>query len=90
AEAVDERVQARDVQVFAQSFSSSSIDFMVRWWAGSAPIDEHKSRDKVVAAIKRALDEAGIEIPFPYRTLTFKHPLGIRDVGGDGESESEA
>ncbi|MEM6471589.1 MAG: hypothetical protein AAF802_18665, partial [Planctomycetota bacterium] len=30
------------------------------------------SRDKVVAAIKYALDDAGIEIPFLRRTLTFK------------------
>ncbi|WP_288396830.1 mechanosensitive ion channel family protein, partial [uncultured Sulfitobacter sp.] len=37
------------------------------------------SRDKVVAAVKRALDDAGIEIPFPYRTLTFNEPLPIRD-----------
>lgn len=26
---------------------------------------------KFVTALKKALDEAGIEIPFPYRTLTF-------------------
>ena len=37
------------------------------------------SRDKVVAAVKRALDDAGIEIPFPYRTLTFNEPLPIDD-----------
>jgi hypothetical protein len=28
-----------------------------------------------------ALDAAGIEIPFPYRTLTFKQPLGVRLLG---------
>jgi small-conductance mechanosensitive channel len=32
-----------------------------------------------VAAVKRALDDAGIEIPFPYRTLTFNEPLPIDD-----------
>ena len=37
------------------------------------------ARDAVVAAVKSALDEAGIEIPFPYRTPTFKHPL---EIGG--------
>jgi small-conductance mechanosensitive channel len=30
-----------------------------------------RSRDQVVGAIKQALDDAGIEIPYPYRTLTF-------------------
>lgn len=64
----------RTVEVFAQEFASSSINFEVAWWTGSKPVDIRRSRDQVVAAIKRALDEAGIEIPFPYRTLTFKDP----------------
>ena len=42
---------------------------------GSRPIDIRQSRDQVVSAVKRALDDAGIEIPFPYRTMTFKEPL---------------
>ena len=46
-----------------------------------APLDVRRSRDEVVAAVKRALDDAGIEIPFPYRTLTFKEPLGISTTG---------
>ena len=66
------------VQIFAQAFNDSSIDFEVTWWTGSKPVDIRSSRDQVVAAVKRALDEAGIEIPFPYRTLTFKEPLKVR------------
>ena len=69
------RDDVRDVQIFAQEFGDSSINFEVTWWTGSRPVDIRASRDKVVAAVKRALDEAGIEIPFPYRTLTFKEPL---------------
>jgi len=65
------------IDVFAREFNSSSIDFLVRWWTGSTPIEEHRSRDEVAAAIKAALDRAGIEIPFPYRTLTFKEPLRV-------------
>ncbi|QWC58114.1 mechanosensitive ion channel [Erythrobacter sp. 3-20A1M] len=68
----------KGVDVFAQEFNSSSIDFNVRWWAGSTPRNMWESKDKVVRAIKRALDDAGIEIPFPYITHTFKErvPLG--------------
>jgi len=69
------RNDIRDVQIFAQAFNSSSIDFEVTWWTGSHPLDIRRSRDQVVAAVKRALDDAGIEIPFPYRTLTFKGDL---------------
>ena len=66
------RDDVRDVQVFAKEFGASSVDYQVTWWTGSRPVDIRASRDKVVASIKRALDDAGIEIPFPYRTLTFK------------------
>jgi len=67
----------RPVEVFAKEFNSSSIDFNVRWWTDSSQIEMHKSRDLVIESIKKALDEAGMEIPFPYRTLTFKEPLPL-------------
>ncbi|MFK7763810.1 MAG: mechanosensitive ion channel family protein [Roseobacter sp.] len=75
------RNDVRDVQVFAQEFGASSINFEVTWWTGSKPIDIRTSRDQVVAAVKSALDDASIEIPFPYRTLTFKEPIPVRGVG---------
>ncbi len=59
------------VEVYAQAFGASSIDFEVTWWAGATPLEQRKSRDEVVEAVKAALDNAGIEIPYPYRTLTF-------------------
>ncbi len=67
-------VEERPVEVFATEFGDSSINFLVRWWAGSTPVEAHRSRDEVVRGIKRALDAAGMEIPFPYRTVTFKGP----------------
>jgi small-conductance mechanosensitive channel len=73
--------QDRPREAYAREFNSSSIDFTVRWWARSRPIDMHQSRDRVVTTIKRSLDEAGIEIPFPYRTLTFKEPLTVNGQG---------
>ena len=80
------RDDVHDVQVFAKEFNESSLDFEVAWWTGSLPVDIRASRDQVVGAVKRALDEAGIEIPFPYRTLTFKEPLRLsRGEDGNGE-----
>lgn len=71
-------------EVLATAFGASSIDFDVIWWAGSTPIQERRSRDQVVEAIKKALDDAGIEIPYPYRTLTFSknEPDIINAVAG--------
>ena len=75
---------AGDVQIFAREFADSSINFEITWWTGSTLLEERESRDEVVAAVKRALDNAGIEIPFPYRTLTFKEPLPLErgETGG--------
>ena len=73
-----ERVdQAKGVDVFAREFNSSSVDFLIRWWSGSRPRDGHESRDEVVRKVKRALDTAGIEIPFPYVTHTFKQTVPL-------------
>lgn len=78
----------RPVEVFAREFGDSSINFLVRWWAGSTPVQAHESRDAVVRAIKRALDDAGMEIPFPQRTLTFGEPLRVAGSGEGGEPPS--
>ncbi|QSP93289.1 mechanosensitive ion channel [Marinobacter salinisoli] len=68
---------SKGVEVFAREFGSSSINFEITWWTGSRPIDIRTSKDEVIEAVKAALDKAGIEIPFPYRTLTFKEPLPV-------------
>ncbi len=67
----------KTTEVRAVEFGASSIDFEILWWTGSKPAEARASKDEVVARIKGALDEAGIEIPFPYRTLTFDQPLEI-------------
>jgi small-conductance mechanosensitive channel len=74
---------SRKVEIFAQEFADSSINYEVTWWTGSTPLEVRISRDEVVAAVKRALDDAGIEIPFPYRTLTFDESLKIESQKTD-------
>lgn len=86
-EGIDIIDQDRRIDIFAREFNSSSIDFLVRWWAGSKPYDMHDSRDRVVRAIKAALDKAGIEIPFPYVTHTFKTPVPLESQAGDGVAQ---
>ncbi|EGG99298.1 MscS Mechanosensitive ion channel [gamma proteobacterium IMCC2047] len=65
------------LEVFMAEFGASSVDIEVTWWANSTPLGQRSSRNEVVAAIKRALDEANIEIPYPYRTLVFKDPIKV-------------
>lgn len=74
------------IEIFPQNFGSSSIDIEVTWWTGNKPVDIRRSRGEVVTAVKEALDEAGIEIPFPYRTLVFKEPLDLKSHDPDKTS----
>ena len=76
-EALEGIDQDKGVEIYAQAFNSSSVDYLVRWWAGSTPKEGWMATDLVIRTIKRALDEADIEIPFPYMTHTFKEPLTI-------------
>lgn len=83
AEKVEGIESERGIDIFAQEFNSSSVDFLVRWWGGSTPKAGWQSKDAMVRAIKRALDDAGIEIPFPYVTHTFKEDVPIRQPSAE-------
>lgn len=59
-------------------FNNSSIDFHVRYWHLADRKSLWAVRDQAGRAMKKALDAAGIEIPFPQRTLWFPQGLGDR------------
>ena len=80
-ENVEDVLASKGIDIFAQEFNSSSVDFLVRWWAGASPRAGWETKDKVVRSIKAALDEAGIEIPFPYVTHTFKETVPVSRLG---------
>lgn len=67
----------RSIDLYAAEFNSSSVDFVVRWWTDTAANDYLGVKSEVVFAIKQALDDAGIEIPFPYVTHTFKEQVPL-------------
>lgn len=67
----------RPMSVFAWSYGASSVDFLVQWWSDARPRDRRETKSEVVRKIKKALDDAGIEIPFPYITHTFKEPVPL-------------
>ena len=54
--------------VVVDEFGDSSINLLVRFWIAGPKDDEHM-RFTVLEASKDALDEAGIEIPFPHLQL---------------------
>lgn len=80
----------RPIQVLADTFNSSSVDFLVRWWAASSGAESAFNRDQVIRAIKAALDDAKIEIPFPYVTHTFKEDVPLLDQTKGDRATGEA
>lgn len=69
--------------VLLTSYNNSGIDFLFAVWCLKA--DFFKVRTTLVPAIKRRLDEAGIEIPFPHVSLyagSKTQPLPVRLVDG--------
>ncbi|MXO64281.1 mechanosensitive ion channel domain-containing protein [Altericroceibacterium endophyticum] len=82
-ESVGALAAGRNVDVYAMEFGASSVDFLVRWWTDTAQNDYYGVKSEVVQTIKKALDEAEIEIPFPYVTHTFKEALPITKAEND-------
>jgi small conductance mechanosensitive channel len=62
----------REPEAWVQEFGESSIDFAVRFWHAPDIATEWRVRSGVAMAVNDALAEAGIEIPFPQRTLWFR------------------
>lgn len=60
-----------EVETFFTSFGDSAINMTVRFWVdyGQRPGDFMRLRSEPIKAIKAGFDDAGIEIPFPIRTL---------------------
>lgn len=56
-------------QAYVHEFGDSSINYAVRFWHESPIATEWRVRDEIARSLKRALDDAGVEIPFPQLDL---------------------
>jgi small-conductance mechanosensitive channel len=74
----DVLVEPRSPEAWVEQFGESSIDFAVRFWHAPDIATEWRVRSAVAMAINDGLDAAGIEIPFPQRTVWF--PGGAGDA----------
>src|SRR4028118_1253134 len=58
--------------VLVLELAESTVKIRVRWWiAPPRRIDDMRSRDKVICAIKKKLVENGIDLPYPTRQILF-------------------
>ncbi len=72
ARSVESVLTEPDPFAVVDEFGDSSIDFKVFFWHGSREAQERIVSHQVAKAIKRAFDEAGVNIPFPIRTIIQK------------------
>jgi len=64
--------EGEEVEFYFNEFGDSSINFILRFWAESSNTKEKLEHShKAIKVIKKNFDEAGINIPFPIRTLDF-------------------
>ena len=65
-----EQKENEGVEFFFTEFGDSSINFVTRFWISSTkPKPKLEAKHKAIKLIKKNFDEAGINIPFPIRTL---------------------
>jgi len=75
-------------EVFALEFGDSSVDFEVPYWSAPDMRSVRAARDEVVRGCKRAVEAAGMTIPWPMRTLAADmHPLQVRTAAAASADE---
>jgi small-conductance mechanosensitive channel len=74
--------------VLVLELAESTVKIRVRWWI-SPPrrIDDMRSRDKVICAIKKKLVENGIDLPYPTRQILFHDQT--EETDGDRSQQRE-
>lgn len=65
-------IKQEETAVYADSFGDSSVNLLVWFWIKyPSEADYMTVRHKAIVAVKQALNDADISIPFPIRTLDF-------------------
>lgn len=80
-------LQEPEPQLFFGAFADSAVNLQFSVWAERERYIELKNH--IAFDVKRAFDQAGIEIPFPHRTLytgSITNPMPVRMVGGEAQS----
>ena len=65
--------------IYVSELAPSSVNFTVYFWVESSQANVLKVSDKVATGIKYALDEAGIDMPYPHSVVLFHDATGTRD-----------
>ena len=79
ANTFDQIETPEDVEFYYTEFGDSSINYLCRFWIDAeSMLEKLKAKTKAIIEIKKAYDKAGINIPFPIRTLQFDNQLDLK------------
>jgi small-conductance mechanosensitive channel len=65
--------------IFVAELAPSSVNFNVFFWTNSRQINVLRVIDSAMTGIKLALDEAGVDIPYPHTVVLTQPPTTPRD-----------
>jgi small conductance mechanosensitive channel len=82
------RTEGKEPIVKVTNMGDSSVDMIVRVWTDRA--DFFAAQWDLKKKIKEALDNSGITIPFPTRTLEISNPQALPGNAQNGEEEQRA
>jgi MscS family membrane protein len=87
----DEGVDPEGVIVRFEDFGASSLDIRVVYFTKATDYAGHlETRERVNLAIMRALEQLGLEIAFPTRTVYFEGDVARALAGRAGTNRPEA
>lgn len=65
-------------EVWLAELGESSVDFELVYWADPRRTPSRRVQDRVLAAVKTAIADAGMTIPWPIRTLVMDSAVEVR------------
>lgn len=75
--------------VVFRSFGDSAINLTLFYWIDGRETPQFRASDLGVPAVKKAFDQAGIDIPFPIRTLQWPTADGTPQTADGGRQTAE-
>jgi small conductance mechanosensitive channel len=74
-------------EAFPWALDGSAVTIKVRWWSDPKRLSVVRTQGRVVGAIKKALSEAGIDLPFPTRVVLLHDQT--EEADGDRSQQRE-
>lgn len=65
--------------IYVSELAPSSVNFTVYFWTDSEQANVLKVSDRVATGLKYALDDAGIDMPYPHTVILFHDATGERE-----------